>query len=184
MPVSEATYQRVALEDSDHVWELVCGRLREKPPMTTDHNEIPRELLRQLLPQLDRRDFMIGENSVRLRVSSGTYIVPDLCVVPRELVRRLRERPNSFEVYDEPVPIVVEVWSPSTGSYDVQGKLEQYRRRGDRELWFMHPVKPTLTAERRQPDGSYGATLYTGGPVELAALPGVVINLDDVFGPA
>lgn len=183
MPVSEATYQQVVLEDSDHVWELVCGHLREKPPMTTEHNEMPRALLRQLAAQLDWRDFTIGENSVRLRVSTGDYFVPDLCVVPREFVRRLRERPNSFEVYDDPVPLVVEVWSPSTGMYDVRTKLKEYRRRGDLEIWFMHPVNLTLTAERRQPDGSYAESRYTGGIVVLAALPGVTINLDHVFEP-
>ena len=44
MPVSEETYKRVVLEDTDHIWELVCGHLREKPPMTTEHEQNGRTL--------------------------------------------------------------------------------------------------------------------------------------------
>ena len=40
MPISDATYERVALEDADEVWELVCGRLRSKPGMTAEHNNV------------------------------------------------------------------------------------------------------------------------------------------------
>lgn len=30
MPVSEATYERLALEDVDGQWEYLCGQLRQK----------------------------------------------------------------------------------------------------------------------------------------------------------
>jgi hypothetical protein len=40
MPVGEATYERVALEDPDGEWELDCGRLWSKPGMTTQHNDV------------------------------------------------------------------------------------------------------------------------------------------------
>ena len=48
MPVSEQTYRQVALEDPEGKWELVCGYLRRKPAMTTEHNLIPRLLVLQL----------------------------------------------------------------------------------------------------------------------------------------
>jgi hypothetical protein len=40
MPISEATYERIALEDPESNWELVCGRLRRKPEMTQEHNDV------------------------------------------------------------------------------------------------------------------------------------------------
>ncbi len=49
MPVSEATYQRVALEDPESKWELHCGQLRRKPSMTMPHNTLQDELV--LRPQ-------------------------------------------------------------------------------------------------------------------------------------
>jgi Uma2 family endonuclease len=182
MPVSEKTYRRVALEDPEGKWELWCGQLRRKPGMTTDHNEIARRLQRRLVLQVDERDYSVATDNGRVRISGGTFYVPDLCVIPRALVERLRrEQPAALEVYDEPLPLVVEMWSPSTGGYDVEHKLREYQRRGDAEIWRIHPRERTLTARRRQPDGSYTETVFTGGVVEPVALPGVRIVLDELF---
>ena len=181
MPVTEATYRQVALEDPDGQWELVCGRLRRKPPMTTEHDGTGRILIRQFILQLDPRRFSVGQNSGKVRTSAGSYFIPDVSVIPLEYERRLRERPGTFEVYDDPLPLVVEVWSPSTGDYDVEDKLAEYRRRGDLEIWRLHPYERTLIAWRRQADGSYTETLYRGGLVQVATIPGVSIDLDTLF---
>src|SRR6266487_4428970 len=163
MPISEATYERVALEDPEGHWELVCGRLRSKPAMTTEHNAVPRNLARLLVLSLVPQHYIVATDNARLRVSSGSYYVPDLCVLPRAFERRLREKPGTFEVYDEPMPLVVEVWSPSTGDYDVEEKLREYQRRGDLEVWLIHPYERTLTAWRRRSAGNYEQTLYRTG---------------------
>jgi Uma2 family endonuclease len=78
--------------------------------------------------------------------------------------------------------LVVEVWSPSTGGYDIDAKLPTYRARGDREIWRIHPYERTLTTWRRQPDGSYAETVHRGGTIEPIAVPGVTIDLDALFG--
>lgn len=181
MPVSEETYQRVALEDADTKWELHCGRLVEKPPMTTEHNDGIEELFRQLASQLPRDDYAIRTDTGKLRPAPGSIYVPDLFVIPRASVRRLREQPGTFEVYNEPVPLVVEVWSPSTGSYDLNTKVPEYQRRGDLEIWRIHPYQRTLTAWRRRPDGTYTEEVFHGGIIRPIALPDVVIDLDTLF---
>ena len=182
MPVSEATYECVALEDPEGRWELVCGRLRSKPGMTAAHNSTIDALHYELHRQLDRNDYVVRADAGRLRISTGTFYVPDLCVIPRGLEdQRLEEASTSLEVYDEPMPLVVEVWSPSTGDYDVEEKLREYQRRGDLEIWRLHPYERTLTAWRRQPDGSYAEFLYQGGTVQPAGLPRVSIDLDGLF---
>lgn len=181
MPVSEETYQRVALEDTDATWELVCGRLREKPLTTAEHNQSARVLAMLLSRQLDIREYTVGTDSARLRNSTGSYFVPNLCVVPMRLVRRLKETPRTFEVYDDPKPVVVEVWSPSTGRYDIDEKLREYKQRGDLEIWRIHPYERTLIAWRRQADGGYAEAVYTSGIVPVASLPGVSIDLDRLF---
>lgn len=180
MPVSEQTYQQVVLEDPRGGWELVCGRLRQKPIMTTEHEDTARNLIRQLIVQLPGDEYAIGDN-LRLRVSTGSYYEPDVCVVPRAYVRRLRERPGTFEMYTDPVPFVGEVWSPSTGEYDVDTKIPEYRLRCDHEIWRLHPYERTLIAWRLQPDGSYTETHFTGGFVHPAFLPNVAIDLDTLF---
>ena len=182
MPISEQTYERVALEDPDGQWELVCGRLRRKPAMTTEHNSVARRLARRLNAQLDERDFLVDKDGPRLRISNGSYYLPDVSVVPSALERQRRETPGRFEIYEEPMPLVVEIWSPSTGEYDVEQKLREYQWRGDREIWRIHPYERTLIAWRRQPDGSYGELVYRGGAVQPATLPYVTIDLDSLLG--
>ncbi len=178
MPISFETYARVALEDTDAQWELVCGRLRQKPTMTIEHEGADWHLAAQLSRQLDERQFLVSQNG-RLRIASGSYYIPDLCVIPVTLVRRIRrERPRQLAVLDEPQPLVVEIWSPSTGGYDIETKLPGYRERGDLEIWRLHPYDRVLTVWRRQPDGGYAEARYGGDAVvELAALPRVRVDL-------
>src|SRR5215469_16474744 len=90
MAISETTYEQVALEDGDEFWELECGHLRPKPPMTLDHDYAMRTLMLDLVTQLDRRQFSVFMNGPRLRISSGTFYVPDIAVVPLDLLRRFR----------------------------------------------------------------------------------------------
>jgi Uma2 family endonuclease len=77
---------------------------------------------------------------------------------------------------------VVEIWSPSTGDYDLKEKLTAYQQRGDLEIWRLHPYERTLTTWVRQSDGSYEETLYREGIVKPAALPNVAIDLAALFG--
>ena len=73
------------------------------------------------------------------------------------------------------------VWSRSTADYDVNTKIPEYRRRGDLEIWRIHPYERTLTTWRRQPDGSYTETLYREGRVPVVSLPGVFIEIAELF---
>ena len=181
MTVSEKTYRQLALEDPSGGWELHCGELRRKPPMTFEHNYITSELFARLIQQLDRRMFDVRSNIGHVRRSSENYYIPDVYVVPVEIVRANRGQRDILEVYEGPLPLVIEVWSPSTGDYAVDTKLPEYQRRGDAEIWLVHPYDPTLTSWARQPDGSYAQIVYTAGLVRPVALPDVIIDLDTLF---
>jgi Uma2 family endonuclease len=180
-PVTEETYRRVAMEDPERNWELHDGLLREKPGMGMEHNDVMIFLVISLAPQLDPSKYRIRSNSARLRLPTGSYYIPDLVVVPTDDVLRLAGRPGELEFYDRPVPLLAELWSPSTGRYDVNIKLLNYQQRGDLEIWRLHPYEHRLTAWRRQPDGSYDETVATSGIVRPVALPGVAIDLDALF---
>jgi Uma2 family endonuclease len=181
MPVSEKTYQQVALEDPSGRWELYCGELRRKPGMTMEHNHVQDKLARRLHAQLDEAHYRLRTDASRAEVSDTTYFVPDLFVIPAELERARRGQPQTLETYSEPLPLVVEVWSRSTGEYDVMSKLPEYQRRGDLEIWLVHPYEHTITAWRRQPDGSYAESFHEAGAIEPAHFPGVRIDLADLF---
>lgn len=181
MQVSEDAYETIALDDSNEIWELVRGRLRKRPGMTTEHEEVGRRLVRRLNLQLSEDEFTVDKSGARLRISNGSFYVPDVAVIPRSFERRARtERPRRLEVFDDPLPLVVEVWSPSTGVYDVEEKLREYQLRGDLEIWRIHPYQRTLTVWRKQPDQTYVERVYTSGVVQLVALPAAIV-LDELF---
>ncbi len=178
MPVSEQTYTAVALEDPEGHWELHDGRLLEKPGMSYAHNDLMVDLGMQVGTQLDRNRYRVRINSGRVKRFEVTYFIPDVMIVSAELPIRNRDVANLLEVYQDPVPFVAEVWSPSTGGYDIDSKLPQYQQRGDLEIWRVHPFDRTVSIWRRQPNGEYEFHLLTEGRIELAAIPGVWVDLD------
>lgn len=180
MPVSEQAFRQLALENPSGLWELYCGELRQKPGMTFAHNHAQIRLAAQLLQQLDGQRFDVRSNSGHVRRSPENYFIPDVFVFPVELAVEFRER-VVLEWYDAPLPLVVEIWSPSTGDYDIETKLIEYQRRGDLEIWRIHPFDRTLTAWRRQPDGSYVEAHFAGGRIQPVALANVTIDLDALF---
>jgi Uma2 family endonuclease len=177
--MSEEAYRQFVLSGVEGSWELHDGRLVEKPGMTFRHGQIPMLLGHLLLSQLDRAQFQVV-SELRVRRSSATVFVPDLMVVPAAYSEEIRDRPV-LAIFSDPLPLIVEIWSSSTGDYDVDAKLPVYQQRGDLEIWRIHPYERTLTAWRRQPDGSYEETVHRGGIVTPVALPGVEIDLETLF---
>ncbi|HYI16191.1 MAG TPA: Uma2 family endonuclease [Thermomicrobiales bacterium] len=178
--INEDIYQHTVLADPDRKWELHDGRLREKPGMTWEHNRTVMLLGHLLLLQLDLRHFHVFSEG-RVRQSTGNIYIPDIAVIPTAFGQEFENRPGVLAIFTDPLPLVIEVWSSSTGGYDVRAKLPEYQRRGDPEIWLIHPYERTLTAWRRQADGSYGERLYREEIVHETALPGVAIDLGALF---
>src|SRR5215211_537625 len=182
MPVSEETYKRISLEDPDGHWELHDGCLVQKPIMTLEHNDVQTALAQQLLAQLSLTEFVLRMDNTVVRRSETRYYIPDLMVVSRDVARREFPEPRTWEAYTQPLLLVVEVWSPSTGRYDLTEKLAQYQQRGDVEIWLIHPYDKILRMWRRQPDGGYSEEpVATGGVIEPIGLPGVRVDLDAIL---
>lgn len=181
MAVTLETLQIKVLEDTDGLWELHEGRLRERPSMSFAHNESAWELSDQLRQQLPSREFRVFENRGRFRAPNGSTYVPDVAVVPIAMMAPFRAQPSLFEVYDDPIPFLAEFWSPRTGSYDIDAKFPAYKLRGDAEIWRVHPFDRVVTIWRRQPDGTYSEQVVTCGRVQLHALPSVTVDIDALF---
>ena len=179
--MSEQAYQEFVLSGVEGAWELHDGVLVEKPGMSWEHGDMSFEVGRRLGNQLDRRLFRVAVNDWRTRQAAATVYIPDVMVVPTEYGRAFRGRPGTLAIFSDPLPLVVEVWSQSTGDYDVDTKIPVYQQRGDLEIWRVHPYERTLTSWVRQADGTYRETIYRGGIVALAALPGVALDLDELF---
>lgn len=181
-PMTDRDYETAALSEAGRFLELWDGVPLEKPPVSFLHGNAIGELAALLTMALPRDAWRVRSEHARVRDRGGSIFIPDVAVVPVALVARgLAETPDRLEIYDDPLPFVAEVWSPSTGRYDVRVKLAAYRDRGDEETWRIHPYDRTLTRWIRQTDGTYAELVHTGGAVELAALPGVTIDLDALF---
>ena len=179
--ITEAEYRELILHDDFVTWELWDGVPREKPPMTAKHGDAAMTLSARLFNQLDRRRFHVRNNHAKARISPRNYFIPDVAVIPTAYLGPGWDDPRTPDAYEGPLPLVVEIWSPTTGDYDFRVKLSGYKERGDEEIWYLHPYERTLTVWRRRPDGSYDETVSAGGTVEPATLPGVAIELDELF---
>ena len=179
--ISGEAYERLALAEPDRKWELREGVLCEKPGMTAAHNWLEVKLGHMLMSQPDWSVFQVRVVAGRVRRPEATYFIPDVFVMPTALVTPLLNQQDVLESFDQPLPLVVEVWSRSTGDYDVEERLAVYQQRGDLEIWRIHSYERTLTAWRRQPDGSYEETMHREGIVSPTAPPGVEIDLAALF---
>jgi len=174
-----ATYERLVAEDpAFKLMELFDGVPVEKPPMGWHHGDLGSELTFVLRLQVDPLTYRLRANHARLALPGGdNYYIPDVAVIPNDPPSSLRE----LDLHREPVPLVVEIWSPRTGSYDAAAKLPGYRARGDAELWWLDLRGPSLTRWIRRPGGEYAEEVRRGGVVDLAALPDVRVDFDALF---
>ena len=178
--MSVEDYERFVLSGVEGAWELHDGQLVEKPGMSAEHGVIPMLLGHLLLNQIGRTRYQVVAE-LRVRRPRATVFLPDVMVVPAAMFDRFRGRPGTLAIFSDPLPLVVEVWSRSTGDYDVETKIPVYMERGDLEIWRIHPYERTVTSWVRQGDGSYRETLYRGGTIALTALPGVTVDVAEVF---
>jgi Uma2 family endonuclease len=179
--MTEEEYRAFALGDETGQWELVQGELREKPGMSVEHGDEMFHLAHLLQSQLDRSEYRLRTDHAKLRLSADTYYVPDIAVIPTALEQALRQVPGSLDAYSDPLPLVIEIWSPSTGRYDIDEKIPGYQARGDLEIWRVHPYEGAVTVWRRISDGSYVESVHRGGELRPESLSGVVIDLGLLF---
>jgi Uma2 family endonuclease len=183
MDVSVKTFEQLALEDGDARWELDRGVLRQKPDMSMQHNRAMFELGFQIRSQVLTDVFSVRVNGSHLALGGDSFYIPDVCVVPVELEREFEGAADRLETYALPLPFVAEVWSPSTGSYDVTTKLQRYQLRGDAEIWLVHPFEYTVRAWIRRENTGYEERQYRDGSISLIAVPDVQIDIDALFRP-
>ncbi len=139
MQVTEHGLELIAGADPDRQWELHDGELREKPGTSVEHGDVAFLLAHLLQPQLDRRVYRLRVNHGHVQYTTRNYYIPDVMVITVAMDRPQRGRPGTPEFYPDPLPLVVEVWSRSTGDYDIETKLARYQERDDHEIWRLHP---------------------------------------------
>ena len=179
--LTEEEYIQLVFASPDRQLELYDGEVREKPGVSWEHGDVALELGFLLRQQLDRRQYRVAINDWRVRPAPGSICIPDLVVVPTAYGEEFQGRRGTLAIFRDPLPLVVEIWSRSTGDYDVNAKIPEYKRRGDLEIWRIHPYERTITGWRRQPDGAYDEATHREGIIRPVALPNAAIDLAALF---
>ena len=166
--------------------ELIDGTayVREPPSASFSHQQVVVELCRQIATALKGKPFRacVAPLDVRLPKSTeedgqvDTVVQPDVFIVcdPEKIDRRgVRGAPDWL----------AEVLSPDTARHDRVVKLPAYERAGVREVWLIDLIKRKLAVYQLEA-GHYGRAtiLELKGQTQIAAVPGVAIDWDEVVG--
>jgi Uma2 family endonuclease len=173
----------VALPEDQLRHELVDGEHVVTPSPGTVHQSILLNLVRLLLPYLDRVGLgrmLVAPFDVKL--SMFTVFVPDLVYFTAERFGRVVNEKHATAAPD----LVVEILSPGTRRRDKGRKRAVYDREGVREYWIVDPEACSITALRR-PGVDAGLTdvstltVAAGDILESPLFPGLQIPMRDVF---
>jgi len=172
-----------ALPDDQLRHELIDGEHFVSPSPNTAHQTICLNLVRALLPHLDRHGsgrLLFAPFDIKL--SLFTVLVPDLVYFTAERFARVVNEKHATAAPD----LVVEILSPGTRRRDKGRKRAVYDREGVREYWMVDPEARSITVLRR-PRAGAGLTdvtvviLADGGVLESRLFPGLQIPLREVF---
>ena len=172
-----------ALPDDQLRHELIDGEHFVSPSPNTEHQTISLNLVRVLLPYLDRH--RLGEVRYApfdVKLSLFTVLVPDLVYFTSERFARVVNEKHATAAPD----LVVEILSPGTRRRDKGRKRAVYDRESVGEYWIVDPESRSITALRRPRAGAgltdvTTLTLDAGATLESPLFPGLRIPLRDVF---
>lgn len=165
--------------------ELIRGRIYKMTAPRTKHQSVTGNLHGEMYTQFKGHPckLFVAPFDVRLPVQNRkkpheitTVVQPDVCVVcdPGKI--------DELGCIGAP-DLVVEVLSPGNSKKDIRLKHEVYEEAGVKEYWVVYPAEESVAIFVLNRDGRFsGATLYASGEIiESKAIPGLRINLKDIF---
>ncbi len=168
--------------------ELIRGKIfKMSPAPTSTHQKISLRLTLKIGNFLEGKkcQLFLAPFDVRLPQAPDrksdkeiiTVVQPDLCVVcdPSKIDER-----GCLGAPDW----IIEILSRYTSAKDLREKFEVYEDAGVKEYWVVHPQEQTLLVYTLDVSGKYTGKLkpyVRGDQVLPASLPGLVIDLKDIF---
>jgi Uma2 family endonuclease len=165
--------------------ELIKGKIfKMSPAPSVLHQQVSTALMVQIGRYMNGHPCQVfhAPFDVRLPIKSTaddqvhTVLQPDITVIcdPNKLDSRgCNGAPD----------LVVEIISPSSANRDLHEKYDQYEEAGVKEYWVVYPAEGSISQFVLDSNGKYQAKRpYTFiDNIESAAIPGLVIALDDIF---
>jgi Uma2 family endonuclease len=155
--------------------ELIEGEIITMTPIGRRHAACVAELTRRLVPAIADRALLWPQNPVRL--PRDTEPQPDIV-----LLRPRADRYTADSARAEDVLLLVEI-ADTSYRYDRHIKLPLYARAGVAEMWIVDLVHDVVEVYRQPSATGYALSnrVALGGRVAPAALPDVVLVVDDAF---
>ena len=160
--------------------QLIDGDIIVSPVPNVKHQLVIGRLSRLLANFVDDRNLgVVFGSPLDVRLAEQRVFQPDIVFVAHERLAILGEQ----EVEGAP-DLVVEVLSPSTGTYDLTKKRSAYEEAGVREYWIVDPDGESVEVLVLE-EGTYqsSARVQDGGPVASRLLTGFEVDAAALFAP-
>ena len=179
------TYADYLTWQFDEFVELIRGKVRRMSPAPRrSHQEVSFNLSGLIKAALRNKgchayaapfDVRLTRMTPNGDASIETVVQPDICVICD--LTKLDEQ-GCVGAPDW----IIEILSPGNTAHDTKTKFDLYEENGVPEYWMVTPgIKNVavwvLTDSRYQIQGEY----YQPGPIPVAALPGLLLEWDEVF---
>jgi Uma2 family endonuclease len=160
----------MAWADEDTHAEWVDGEVSFMSPLSTDHQEIGRFLLRALSEWVEFHELgaIRYEGFLMKLETRPSGREPDILFVANENRGRLR---NTY--LDGPADLAVEIVSPESVERDRVDKFQESQAGGVREYWLIDPQQRRAEWYQRGEDGLYHSVATEDGVCHSAVLNGL-----------
>lgn len=183
MRLVEAVKPRVSFTDLQRMpedgnrYELYDGELRVVPSPLPIHEIVKRRLFERLIGYSAVHGGEVFDAPFDIVLSEYDVVQPDILYFAPASARRIRLREHVRFAPD----LAIEVVSPSTARADRTFKrrlLERYRVPG---YWVVDPDAQRIEVSTLVASRYDGPRMIAGARFEPAALPGLTIDLDELF---
>ena len=158
------------------LWEFVRGEVIMYSPVTGEHQDLVRFLLRLLDGYCEAKTWgKVLTGPAAIRVLPDVIREPDIFVLPPE------EVPKATGVPLEVRPaLVIEVTSPATRTIDLVEKAQDYAAAGIPEYWVVDPERKEIALHRLAGE-RYEVERVKEGEIESSAVPNFWLKAEWLF---
>ena len=130
------------LAEFNQRFELIDGSMIEKPKPTFDHSFVAHQLQIAIFKFDPSESYGLLLQEVRLKTSSGNYLVPDLSYW-------VANRQPTLGVTNAAAPdLAIEIQSPDQALKDLVSKVPEYFALGVQLVWIIQPARQIVTVYR------------------------------------
>ncbi len=161
--------------NENHRVELIRGEIVDKMSIGERHGACVKRLNELFFTLSSKRVTVSIQDPIRLADSEPE---PDVALLQHRADYYLKAKPRPNDVL-----LVIEV-ADTTLDYDREVKGPMYAEAGIREYWIVNLVDDCLEVHRQPSPSAQFAdvrTLLRGQTIDILALPGLVISVDDML---